>query len=96
MGKILDTRIVEYAYVTNFTVLKNVSINNNGNSVNNVRITITYELKDANKVLLNLIQIAHYISVDGIQTDAQTMAIVLANFDALVSADKLELSGYQP
>jgi acid stress-induced BolA-like protein IbaG/YrbA len=102
MGKQIITEI-EYAYVKDYVVLKNVAtqkeVEVDGEKttvdVNNVRISITYELKDANKVLIDTAHKEHYIEVEGQQTDAQTLALVSENFEALILADKLELSGYQ-
>jgi len=92
MGKPVDTRVVEYAYVITYEVMKNVLSGNK----NSVRISITYELKDSNKEYIGSTHKEHYIEAQGQLNDTQTAELVNANLGTLVLADKAELSGYQP
>jgi len=94
MGKTADARIVEYAYVNFYTVHKNHLKPFVG--TNNILLTINYELKDGNKELIKTENKQHFVEVSGQVTDAQALAIVDANLETLILADKLELSGYQP
>ena len=97
MGKALDTREVEYAYVREVGVIPNLNKRigeGEGQATTFThRITISYELKDINKVWIGERTVDHYI--DGVKLSVADMAQLLAdNLRPLVRADKLELSGY--
>lgn len=94
MGRALDTREVEYAYVKEVWVVPNTEkrVSEELTTFTH-RITISYELKDINKNWIGSRTIDHYI--DGYKLNVSEIAQLLSdNLRPLVRTDKLELSGY--
>ena len=107
MGKPFDTRIVEYAYASNFVVLPNIfveavpAIIENGVEVSpaepakyKIRVTLTYELLDANRNRISEREVEHSIVTNTLQNVEQVQSLVTGNLKNFVAADKFELSGY--
>ena len=93
MGKTLDSRTVEYAYIFSIQVQPNIHQEGNYNH----HITIQYELKDSDHKLLENRALSHIITGGTSQADVETyLAAVTAALPDLVAADKYALSGYQP
>ena len=96
MGKSLDSRVVEYAYLG----MMQISLNTTGHQADPVpsyfhNVTLNYELKDAQRLPLGgRIQI-HKIPVGEVK-DSATAAIqrIAMALPALIAADKKLLSGY--
>lgn len=91
MPKPLDTRIVEYAYETHSAIVPNIE-KDEGFSV---RLTVSYELQDADSEFIDCRHIEHYSSISETRrTAAQVTAWVAANRDVFIAADKFNLAGY--
>lgn len=90
--KPLDERQVEYAYLNRFDVVPNIPTGDTFKT----RLSLHYELKDAGKNDLAIRSIDHYLPHGDKLTVDEINALVADNLDTLVSADKLQLSGYTP
>jgi hypothetical protein len=100
MSKPLDTRTVEYAYVSLVTFSPNLLIGYTEADppvpIYKHVIRLQYELKDANKNLLRTTSLDHQLDSTGTDTVAAYVATLAAALDDLVLVDKLALSGYTP
>lgn len=98
MGKPIDSRVVEYAYVQNITIRPNQPVVPATNPLTYKHdVVVVYELKDTDKKLLDLRAITHEISAGETQaTVAEYIAAVASALPAFVAADKLALANYPP
>lgn len=90
MGKPLDVREVEYAYVREFMLTPN----NKDGDVFMHRLMICYEMKDIDKAPIGERHIEHILESANKLNTSEIADLISDNFRNLVRADKLELSGY--
>lgn len=94
MTKPYDTRQVGYAYVKDITIVPNIPCADNQYRT---RISINYELKDADKQFIAFSYIEHYSDLmDKQQSVDDIIKYVNDNLPVFIAADKADLSGYQP
>ena len=107
MGKALDDRIVEYAYVERIMIHNNIYdtsepiiVENEPMSFSNIKktdivLTILYDIKDSNKNKIGNKEINHILySGTEAKTITQINELISNNLETLVNADKAEISGY--
>ena len=107
MAKQYDIRQVEYAYEINTAVIYNMDVPavpeiliEGQPAIPAVpasfksRITITYELRLANKDMIGIKEVEHYIPHATRLNTSQKAQLFKDNFKPFVQADKLELSGF--
>lgn len=92
MTKPFDTRQVEYAYINGIIITPNVGKPDN---TYQTRITITYELKTADKELISLKAVDHYVDTVTKISSSQLSDLITANLDTFIATDKKDLSGFQ-
>lgn len=99
MGKVLDDRVVEYAYVNRIVLYPNKEkiSNVDGNKAQEycLSVVINYELKDANKSQLEYKSIEHESEYQKDKlTVSEMYTLIKNNLTSFVSSDKLELANY--
>lgn len=97
MGKPIDSRVVEYAYVTTVMISPNQERSTETGPVYDHYVQVSYELLDTDRVLLTTTSISHIVAGTGTKADVSAyVTAVAAALPAFVAADKLALSGYAP
>lgn len=102
MSRPLDTREVEFAYVSNIAVVPNIRLEEWGEDgqlviVYKSRISIDYELKDTDRNAVGGKSIEHYSDAVDMPLDTDTIVKFISdNLATFVADDKYQLSGFKP